>query len=116
MDYKDYTIEKLEVLANEYLIAKDHKKYLEIKTEVFQRKISGPKKDTYRTQFRAVNPSTGEIELWDGPLIKMTSMEEAAEWCAKNKPYLEVSGQVLEIIPTLGDTLEPDWQNSITFD
>jgi len=51
----------------------------------------------WATQFRAINPATGQLCIWSGPLVPGATRLQAMEFCQNHGlGYLEVMGVLVE--------------------
>jgi len=55
----------------------------------------------YTTQLLAIDPTDGEVKLWQGPNIPAISLRDAENYCQNNGfGYLQVIGLLVEEIGT----------------
>ena len=48
----------------------------------------------FTTSIEAVNPHTGELTQYNGPVIEANSWDEAQYACDRNCPYCRVDGEL----------------------
>lgn len=56
--------------------------------------MSSNQEKEFSTEFYAENATTGELELYEGPIIKAFSIYEAIGFCQAKLPYLKVIGEL----------------------
>ena len=55
--------------------------------------------DLWVTSIQAINPKTGDIELWSGPNVPGLSFKDAVKYCKLNGlGYCKVIGRLIAII------------------
>ncbi len=69
----------------------------------------------WSTLIKAIDPHTGDLKLYSGPLITSISKDIAIEWCFQNCGYLDVSDEVVSIIPC-DENYNPIWERKQDFD
>jgi hypothetical protein len=71
----------------------------------------------WSTIIHAKNPLTGNVSVFDGPLIEAPTQKLAFEYCQNNGlGYCFIGDEVISIIPTKADGLTPDWSKRTDFD
>lgn len=69
----------------------------------------------YTTIIKAIDPITGEIKTWVGPVIESISLSHAADYCRKNGlGYCQVIGELIAEVPSIG--LRPDMKKLVDFE
>ena len=69
----------------------------------------------YTTIIKAIDPSTGELKKWIGPVIDSISIKHAQQYCNENGlGYCKVIGELIAEIPA--DGLNPDMENEIDYE
>lgn len=63
----------------------------------------------FTTRILAISPTTGCLTEWSGEVLdlEVDTVEEAQDWCNKNKGYLMVTGEFVEEVPATEQT----WKN-----
>jgi hypothetical protein len=69
----------------------------------------------WSTLIKAIDPNTGDLKLYSGPIITSISKAIAINWCYENCGYLEVSDEVVSIIPA-DEKYNPLWDKKQDFD
>lgn len=71
---------------------------------------------TYGTIIRAVNWETGELCTFEGPKVPGINRKDAQRYCNKNDlGYCKVTDELVSEIPTIGETLIPDWGKEVNY-
>lgn len=47
----------------------------------------------FTTSIEAINPHTGQLDLYNGPIIEASSWDDAQYKCDCNMPYCRVDGE-----------------------
>jgi len=69
----------------------------------------------YTTTIKAIDPKTGELKEWMGPVIDAISFKHAKRYCNENGlGYCKVIGELIAEIPA--DGLTPDMDNIIDYE
>ena len=71
----------------------------------------------WSTEIEAIDPKTGKLTKWSGPIVPGISWQDAEGFCQRNgMGYCKVSGRIISIIPCVPGTLEPDLEKKIDFE
>lgn len=51
----------------------------------------------WKTRIKAIDPKTGELKEWAGPVIESLTIQGAKKYCQENElGYCEIVGELLE--------------------
>ena len=69
------------------------------------------------TEIKAIDPRDGILKTWHGEFIEAPTKKLAQDWCNNNeRGYLNVTGELLAIIPTKQDGYTPDYYKKIDYE